>query len=310
MEQLDLFRERLPRKPYCTDELSAGLIIRGRDLALQHRYIQPNPPCLLVWLVFDVDRPGGLLAWQNGNLAAPHIGVMTPVNRHAHLLYGIEVPVCTSDAARQGPLRFLAAIQGAYTETLEADRHYAGLVCKNPFHPDWYIRCWARMLYDLAYMADFVDLSKYTPKHGSVRWGEHGLGRNCTLFARLGPEGKWAYRDIRRYWDGPRSAWDGRVLDKALEWNGDFPMPLPYSEVKATAKSVAKYTWIRLTPQGFRAYQVAQGRKGGIASGEARRVAVADRQDLARELRRQGKSLRDIAQELNIDPATALRWTR
>jgi hypothetical protein len=333
MDQLSLFCERLPHRPYCTDDLAGGLLIRGREQALRYRYLQPNPPCLLIWLVFDIDRPGALLAWQDSHLAAPHLGVENPENHHGHLLYGVEVPVCTSDAARQGPLRLAAALQAAYTAQLGADHHYAGLICKNPCHPHWRTVAWADALYSLGYLAEFVDLTRYTPRPGQVKGDREGLWRNCTLFARLGPEGKWAYREIRRYWDATYTAWEGRVLDKALEWNGEFRDPLAPNEVGHLAKSVAKFCWDTLSPDSFRAFQAAQGRKGGQASaqarrasqgelfethmgelgrrsGEARRVAAADRRDLARELRAQGKTCREIAQELGVDPATISRWTR
>nr|WP_269078105.1 primase C-terminal domain-containing protein [Acidithiobacillus caldus] len=34
--------------------------------------------------------------------------------------------------------------------------------------------------------------------------------------------------------------------------NGQFQRPLPYSEVKAIAKSIATWTWKKITPQGLR----------------------------------------------------------
>lgn len=45
-EQLDFFGDhtRLPRRPYSTDDLAAGLRIRSLKAALTRRYIQVNPP--------------------------------------------------------------------------------------------------------------------------------------------------------------------------------------------------------------------------------------------------------------------------
>lgn len=37
------FLANLPRRPYCSDDLSHGLAIRRRDLAAEKAYIQPNP---------------------------------------------------------------------------------------------------------------------------------------------------------------------------------------------------------------------------------------------------------------------------
>jgi hypothetical protein len=55
---------RLPRRPYCTDCLEYGTRIRGLASALSKKYIQANPPWMRIWSIFDVDRPGGGLAWE------------------------------------------------------------------------------------------------------------------------------------------------------------------------------------------------------------------------------------------------------
>ncbi|MCK9188982.1 hypothetical protein [Acidithiobacillus sp.] len=44
IDALSCFAEHLPRKPYCTDDLIAGLQIRPLKTALQRAYIQPNGP--------------------------------------------------------------------------------------------------------------------------------------------------------------------------------------------------------------------------------------------------------------------------
>lgn len=42
----------LPHKPYCTDELGYTFI-NPKLIAIQKRYLQHNPPCMVVYLVFD-----------------------------------------------------------------------------------------------------------------------------------------------------------------------------------------------------------------------------------------------------------------
>lgn len=326
-EQLSLFRERLPRRPYCTDDLAAGLLIRARVQALQHAYIQPNPPCLLFWLVFDVDRAGAGLAWELAELPPPSWIALNPENGHAHVAYGIRVPICLTDAGRPEVARYAAAVDLAYLAALAADESYGRLICKNPCHPHW--RVWLPAgdvrLYDLGELAEYVDLAVYRDRRRHLPG--IGLGRNCTLFDRLR---HWAYRAINDHRGGPWEPWIRLILAKAEGYN-DFRVPLPHSEVKATAKSVGKYVW-RIAPLSaarFSAKQAARGRRSvevrqavqgelfaahmaelGRRSGEARWVVAADRRDLARELRAQGKSLREIAQELGVDPETVRRWTR
>uniref|UniRef100_UPI001555E025 primase C-terminal domain-containing protein n=1 Tax=Halomonas hibernica TaxID=2591147 RepID=UPI001555E025 len=99
---------------------------------------------------------------------------------------------------------------------------------------------------------------------------DYGLGRNCTLFEKLR---QWAYKAIRQGWpDADR--WYEAVLTRARAYN-DFDAPLPDSEVKATARSVAKWTHCNLSSSGFSQWQAAQGRKGGVRSGQVRRQGSA-----------------------------------
>ena len=48
--------------------------------------------------------------------------------------------------------------------------------------------------------------------------------------------------------------------------NAQFKVPLPVSEVKAIAKSIANWTYKHFTPQAFRASQARKGAKGGKVS--------------------------------------------
>jgi len=181
------------------------------------------------------------------------------------------VPVCTSDAGRVAPIRFAGAIDIAYREALDADYGYSGLICKNPLHPSW--RVWTPgSVYDLPHLAEFVDLSQYRDRRRHL--DDYGLGRNCTLFERLR---RWAYKAIRQHWrpDGARH-WHGAVLDHAECYN-DFSTPLPYGEVKATARSIARWTWRHFTPASWRKVQADRGRLGAVASAASKRAATEAR---------------------------------
>jgi Replicase family/Primase C terminal 1 (PriCT-1) len=298
------FREQLPCRPYCTDDLSAGLVIRSRDQAARYRYIQPNPPGLACWLVFDVDRPYAVLSWEDANLPPPNLTVMNLENGHAHLLYALAVPVRTSPSGRSHPLRYAAAIEAAYVAQLAADPHYSQLITKNPLRGDcWRVCCLHPAPYSLAYLADWVDLRQ--PARGPENAAQ-GLGRNCALFDQLR---FWAYRQVLDYRTAAGYAiWTVDVLTKAESLNC-FQTPLPFSEIKATAKSVSKYCWQHFTPESLRdliacthtpELQAVRGRKGGIASGQIRAQQAEYQRAIARELRAQGKSLQEIAQALEI----------
>jgi hypothetical protein len=188
------FSSSLPYKPYCTDDFSRGLKILPLALALGKKYIQLNPPQMQTFLVFDIDRPGAALAAEDADLPAPTLTVVNPANKHAHMIYALAVPVCTSIYAKNKPYLYLEAIKGAYVQRLGSDPRYAGLISKNPWHPAWHTIEHGNAVYQLSVLADYVVLpskKSRTLLRGNV------LGRNCTLFDNLR---FWAYRGIRDYW--------------------------------------------------------------------------------------------------------------
>lgn len=158
---LDLFRQRLPRKPYHTDALGEGLRIRDVQRAIEARYIQPNGPTHRYWLVYDVDRSGAALDWSDRGAPPPTIAAQNPTNGHAHLIYGLDVAVRTAPDAKIGPLRYAAAVDCALRALLDADQGYAGLICKNPLHPHWRVTEWEPRLYELGDLDSWLDLTAY-----------------------------------------------------------------------------------------------------------------------------------------------------
>lgn len=91
--QAAAFVERLPRRPYCTDDPAQGLLIRPQATALAYRHIQHNPPPHVACLVFDVDSSDGYEAWKDAGLPAPNWITFNPKNSHAHYGYYLEAVV-------------------------------------------------------------------------------------------------------------------------------------------------------------------------------------------------------------------------
>jgi hypothetical protein len=54
---------------------------------------------------------------------------------------------------------------------------------------------------------------------------------------------KWAYKAIRAHRGGIYNTWLDTVTKQCLSVNEAFLEPLPYSEIRATAKSIAQYCW-------------------------------------------------------------------
>jgi hypothetical protein len=64
------------------------------------------------------------------------------------------------------------------------------------------------------------------------------------------------------------------VEQRAFAYN-NFASQLSMSEVRAIAKSVARWTYRNFSHDGFSEHQAVLGRKGGIASGKVRRQGSA-----------------------------------
>lgn len=265
--QLQDFFENLAHKPYCSDELLYGLQIRSKKTAVKMQYIQGNQPCMLHYFFFDIDRSEAVMAWHDANLPMPYWTAQTQKNGHAHICYKLEIPLCTSEFGSQKAIAYASKIQAGLASKLGADVGYSHLITKNPFHKDWRVHFWSEQAYTLDYLADFVDL----PKQLSQKQESLGLGRNCSLFDTCR---EWAYKAIREHRGGIYTDWLERVIKECSSVNGAFLEPLPYSEVKAISKSIAKFCWKNdaYCYQEFIDRQTRKGALGGKKSGEVRRL--------------------------------------
>lgn len=309
-EQLPLFNPaRWPKKPYCSDDLETGLRIRSLSSALKKPYIQANPPNLRVWTIYDVDRVGAASAWEDAMLPPPSWASVNRQNGHAHLVWGLSVPVLVdSPDMRQAPMRYLCAVEAAFREALQADQGYSGLITKNPVHPLWRTLCGPQRAYELGELAEWVDLPKHLPRRKPE---EVGLGRNVTVFDSLR---QYAYRQIRYYKYDVRNfvLWQSHLKGKALQRNGDLLTPLDGREVWQIVKSVAKWTWrqfdLAASDAKFSALQAHRGRHGGVASGAARLAASEDKRASARLMRATGMTQAAIAVELGASQKSVSNW--
>ncbi|HGA2506738.1 TPA: replication initiation protein [Yersinia enterocolitica] len=279
---LELFNDRLPHKPYFSDDLHFGVRIAGKERAILAKYIQFNQPHAMFWLGFDVDRIGAAIDWSDRNAPAPTLTITNPDNGHAHLLYALETSIRTAPDGKMKPLRYAAAVENALRKKLDADAGYSGLICKNPNHCHWKIAVWQPELYTLDWLADSLDLNAANDKEIVA---DYGLGRNCTLFDKTR---KWAYRAIRQGWP-EYEQWLQACYERASAYNLQFSAPLDENEVNGIAKSVARWTFKNFTEVGFSKYvtkthtseiQSVRGKKGGLISkGGGRNVnSLSDRQ--------------------------------
>ena len=305
---LDLFERRIPRRPFACDDLGPGLRRMAPLEALNRRHLQVNPPSVRFWLLFDVDKPTGALAWDDAGLPEPAWTAQNPANGHAHSAWGIEAPVLLDKPDRQKPVRYLAAIESAYRAALDADPSYGGLLTKNPVSPHWRTFWGQHGIYGLDDLAEYVDLDRHKPRLG-IKAEDIGLGRNVALFDSLR---LWAYRAWRKYKLIGATAHDFDVacLSAARERNGDFPVPLHDPEVCHTAKSVSRWVWKTFSLGEFERIQ----RRRGQASGAKRKSAAQERRERLMpsilEMLDQGHSQQVIADTVGVSQMTICRWLR
>ncbi len=246
-DMLERFVELSPHNPYCCNEKGTPLSVLQRRYAMNKKRVQHNQPSLVSWLTYDQDHCNPMM-FQNAGLPAPNIIVMTPETGRSHVSYAIE-SVCTSEIASLKPIRYMSAIQEAYCEALQADVGYTNFLTKNPLHPSWDVTVFHQDEYSLGELADYVDLkpAKYGRKN-AANDAVHGVGRNCNQFDRLR---FWAYDHVTQYREDGTTyeQWMQEVLRKSEGFN-TYPEPLPYNEVRSTAKSVGKWVWTKYWPEG------------------------------------------------------------
>src|SRR3954464_16001188 len=87
---------KLMRNPRASNGTRHGVfqppVAMSKAKARKHRLGQFNGPKYISYLVFDIDRPEAVLAWQDANLPRPTLIIENPFNGHAHYAYELATP--------------------------------------------------------------------------------------------------------------------------------------------------------------------------------------------------------------------------
>lgn len=292
MECLKIFEDTLTKKPYCTDDFAAGIAPRIKSIAVKKRHIQPNGPTHLRWLTFDIDQPDSGLLWDDAGLPAPNLAIMNPANGHSHYLYLLDTPVRTAIDGNPKPIKYAAAIQTAMRSRLNADPGYCGLIAKNPLNQHWKTKIWTDQAYSLGDLADYLDLTEKAANR--ERFDNYGLGRNCNIFNDLR---EYAYSAIRQA--NGFEQFHSDCFAYALNLNIALTSPLLLSEIKAIAKSVARWTYANFDNSKFSAIQAERGSLKG-----------KDKRDQGIEMLKNGYSTREIMEALSVSDRTIRNWKK
>jgi hypothetical protein len=332
------FAQTLPFRVRCSDDLGVGLAWAERNVALRHRELAPDPPGWKTALRFDVDCPcdrqpharsgycpRAATYWRDAGVAEPSFIVVNPTNGHAHVIYLLRGWVRTDGSSDSdlAAVRYLVAIERAYTRALHADAGYAGLVTHNPFHADFNAVSGRDEPYSLTELAAFVELPRIVYRRAAeIRTN----GRNVELFDRLR---FWAYAQISEYRCGPRDTWDDVVAAQAIAIAAEVraahaAATHPYTDAEAldTGKSVAGWVWLRYVGGSLtrvRAETAARREKRRKRNLLARRERGAVPRDVwldqaqqrrlaAHKLRGLGVAVAEIARRLSAGVRSVQRW--
>lgn len=142
----------------------------------------------------------------------------------------------------------MKAVYEAFALQLKADIEYGGgPVAKTPGHPWWDTSEYHDHVYDLGELAETVELPQAKPWSRGPRLDDAAHSRHCILFERLR---YYAYSIVNE----ERAAGTFQHFVRRLEAfafnNNDFKAygfaeSLPLSSLRATVKSISRWTWDR-----------------------------------------------------------------
>ncbi|MEQ7756711.1 MULTISPECIES: replication initiation protein [Xanthomonas] len=239
-----------PYLPRCSDDKTATRV-RPREYAIRYPYMQVNRPGFVSWLIFDLDHAKAMI-WEDAGLPAPNLIVRNRQSGHSHLYYAIP-PVCTTEVARSKPIAYMKAVYEAFAARLDADTDFhSGPVAKTPGHPWWLTHELHAHIYELGELADYVDLAVSSPWGRGPQLDEVSHSRHCILFEHLR---HYAYSIVNRERERGSFATFTRLLEAYAHNRNSFQKlgfmdNLAQSSLKATVKSVARWTWDRYTGSG------------------------------------------------------------
>jgi hypothetical protein len=233
----DVWTKHLPQALRAAELCGEGARLLPRDDALRCAHLEFNTRGCLGWLVFDLDAPDSFESWGRAGLPPPNFYARNRSNGHGHLGYCLTRPVGLLGHSRRRPIELAADVQRGMTHRLGADPAYNNRLAKNPAHARWATTWHAPHSYAL------IDLLEVLDKRDMVRPASRreaqGVSRNCDLFDALRHH---AYKQVRTFKRGVAGAWLEHLLRLALAINQDFMFPLPVSEVRQIARSVANWT--------------------------------------------------------------------
>lgn len=236
---LELYKSKLPPKPYHTNNYTFGKQVGSLKSALKSTYLQPNSLTHKYFIILDLDSDTSVLDWTDKGLPPPHLIVRNLDNGRSHMTYILNTSVKIDVSGRLKPLKYCSDVEHGLAVRVGADMNYNGLLTKNPFNSSVFkVLSFADQPYDLDYLNEFVDkeLVKKQREAKKKKNIEDGFasGRNCTLFDNLRV---WAYNN----WQHHHPAELQSVIHEQAEQFNNFECQLGRREVDTIADSVYRF---------------------------------------------------------------------
>lgn len=316
---------RLPGKPRTSanlkEEGASSRLNPLEDVVVSDPWLGVNTENAVNVLWVETDKPG--LAERLALMREWGVPVQTWTacgSRGGHVAFNISEPVVTDIPGREDAdkkrIRKLSLVRSYLNTAIDGDRS-AGLrgMTKNPFSARWTVevgdvtpRTLDEILQPLQAMAEALGWEAPKRRYRGDRKREPSPeGRNCHLF------------DLTRWWAADEFVRDGAaILDKAVEINAGFAVPLGYGEVASVARSITRFMQTRydgrgrhvpMSPKAVQECQAVAGR-ATVAVRTASRDAKLT--DAVARLRQRGGPLgqADIAAEAGVSLWTVQRaWT-
>lgn len=258
---LEIYKSKLPLKPYYTDDYHFGKKIAGHNVALKGRHIQPNSKTHIHYMLFDVDSPTSAIDWYDLNLPAPHLLVKNPANGHSHITYILETSVKADVSGRSKPINYFADVELGLAIKLRADLSYNATLTKNPFNKDWQTFSFESEPYELGYLNEFVDKGLIIKHREEKKAKEKNVGfstsRNCQIFDDLR---NWAYKNFANV--------NFRTdLERQAGILNSFDAPLNANEVKVIVQSVYNFISRNFSAERLNELKSSRARQSGLKGG-------------------------------------------
>lgn len=265
---LDRVLAQAPYLSRCSDDKTASRI-RPREYAIRYPYMQANRRDMVSWLVFDCDDQKDVFNYESVGLPAPNLIVANRSNEHEakggfHLFYAI-VPVCRSDKAHSHPVRYMQALYDRMVVLLGADAAYhgaSGSICKTPGHAWWHTISLHNHEYQLGELHEYFelpaaqrswnkppDLSLYHhQRHESLFHELRYFAYSKVVAARANGQYEAFYQQVAAEAERLNDYGSKRGF---MDVKRNVPKPdLSLSQVRATVRSVARWTWDTYTGDG------------------------------------------------------------